>query len=158
MTTNRICWLLAGLVLILAVWAGNAEAETRLYLGALSKHFSSEDYNERHKLVMVEHNGFIAGYTDNSYDEDTFLLGGKLRVERADFIPHVESSVIVAATYGYRSCSKGWSDSSKDVCGMVAAQFDYTKWKHYHPSFVVTPVFAGITQAVVLCDISCRDR
>lgn len=149
MTTNRVCWLLAGLILIVAVWSSHAGAEARLYLGALSKHFGSEDYNETHNLVMVEHNGLIAGYTDNSYDDDTFLLGGKFRVERADFIPHVESSVLVAATYGYRSCSKGWSDSGKDVCGMVAAQFDYTKWERYHPSLVVTPVFVGLTGAVV---------
>lgn len=138
-----------GMIIAVMMAAQSVRAETRLYLGALSKHFSSQEYNESHKLVMVEHNGFIAGYTDNSYDEDTFLLGGKFRVERADFIPHVESSVLVAATYGYRSCSKGWSDSGKDVCGMVAAQFDYTKWERYHPSIVVTPVFVGLTGAVV---------
>lgn len=158
MTINKLYWILAALVLALGLYAPYAKSETRLYLGALSKHFSSKDYNERHKLVIVEHNGLIGGYTDNSYSEDTFLLGGKFRVKRADFIQHVESSVIVAATYGYRSCSKGWSDTGRDICGMVAAQFDYTEWENYHPSLVVTPVFVGLTQAVVLCDVTCRNN
>lgn len=150
MNKNSGAWLLAAFVIGIAfAHCSNAKAETRLYLGALTEHFSDKDYNESHNLVMVEHSGMIAGYTDNSYDEDTFLLGGKFRVERADFLPHVESSVLVAATYGYRSCSKGWSDSGKDVCGMVAAQFDYTNWERYHPSVVVTPVFVGLTGAIV---------
>jgi hypothetical protein len=149
MKTDHIYYLAAIVVLALAVWGSNARAETRLYLGAVTQHFSSEDYNERHKLVMGEHNGFIAGYFNNSYDEDSFLAGYKWRLPKFDLpVPNVETSVIGAATYGYRSCSKGWSDTGRDVCGMAAVQFDYTGFEHYHPSVVVTPVFIGFTGAI----------
>jgi len=149
METKHIWWALSAFILVGALYTANVKAETRLYLGALSQHFSSEDYNERHKLVMVEHNGFVGGYFNNSYDEDSFLAGYKWRLPNLDLpVPNLETSAIAAATYGYRSCSKGWSDSDRDVCGMVAAQFDYTGFERYHPSVVVTPVFVGFTGAV----------
>lgn len=144
------CWIAAIFVGCLALYASNAKSETRLYLVALSKHFSAEDYNERHKLVMVEREGWIAGYFNNSYGEDSFLAGYKWRTEFLDIpLPDLETSIIGAATYGYRSCSKGWSDTGRDVCGMVAVQIDYTGFERYHPSVVATPVFVGVTGAVV---------
>lgn len=150
MNTQTPYYIASALILALALWSANAKAETRLYLGALSQHFSSEDYNERHKLAMVEYNGFVGGYFNNSYDEDSFLAGYKWRTEFLDLpLPHLETSIITAATYGYRDCIKGWADADRRVCGFAAAQLDYTKWERYHPSLIVTPVFVGISGAIV---------
>ena len=98
---------------------------------------------------MLEHNGFIGGYFNNSYDEDSFLAGYKWRLPKLDLpVPNLETSAIAAATYGYRHCIKGWAEANRRVCGMAAVQLDYTGFEHYQPSVVVTPVFVGFTGAV----------
>lgn len=121
MTTNRICWLLAGLVLILAVWSGNAKAETYLYAGAWSKHFGNEEYNEQHDLIAIEHKNVIAGYFRNSYDEDALTAGYKFK---RDYGP-LEAGVMAGAVYGYRHCFKGWAEQDRRVCPMLAP---YVSW------------------------------
>jgi len=150
MTTNKHYWLLAAFILIAAIWSTNTEAQTRLYLGAATQHFGSKHYNERHKLLMLEHDGVVVGYFNNSYDEDSFLAGYKWRAQALDLpVPDLETSVIAAGTYGYRDCIKGWAQDDRRVCGMVAVQLDYTAHERFHPSVVVTPVFVGVTAAVV---------
>lgn len=142
-------WLAVWIIAAATLSAVDAKAETRLYLGALTEHFSGKDYNETHKLALIEHNGLIAGYTDNSYGEDTFLAGIKHRIKTLDVIPDIETSALLIGSYGYRSCTKGWADSARKICPMAAIQIDYTAWERYHPSVVMTPVFVGATGAVV---------
>ena len=52
-------------------------ADERLYLGGISHHFGPGEYKERHALLIYERNRFAVGYWRNSYDKDTYYLGGK---------------------------------------------------------------------------------
>lgn len=51
-----------------------AEDETWLHLGMVSHHLSSKDYNERHRLIALEHNSWAVGYYNNSYNRDSFFI------------------------------------------------------------------------------------
>ena len=55
-------WLLLSFVILgSALYASNAEAETNLYVGAWSKHLVTDGLNERHDLIAIEHDNWIAG-------------------------------------------------------------------------------------------------
>lgn len=120
MTTNRICWLLAGLVLILAVWSGNAKAETYLYAGAWSKHLVSEGLNEEHRLLAIEHNGWFAGRFTNSYDRESYAVARKFKWTYGE----LEGGVYVGAVRGYTRCW-GDDDSSTNTCPLAVPYITY---------------------------------
>ena len=63
--TQSATWLLLSFVIMgAALYASNAQAETSIHAGALSYHVVTGhkvDYNSNHKLLAVEHNGFLVG-------------------------------------------------------------------------------------------------
>tara|TARA_R100000152_G_C6782307_1_gene219774 strand:+ start:17583 stop:17996 length:414 start_codon:yes stop_codon:yes gene_type:complete len=111
------------LILITLLMSPLSHAD-KLYLGAKSYHFDrSKDYNETHKLVMYEREGYVAAYFNNSYDEDTFLLGKRLYYPLTD---NLTTSVMVGATYGYRSLRKpGDLSRSRKVLPAVTLSIEY---------------------------------
>ena len=127
MTTNKLCWALSALVLILAVYASNAKAETYVYAGAWSQHFGTDQtYNERHDLLAVEHKGIMAGYFKNSYSHDTVFAGYRFTRQWGDF----EGGLLVGAMRGYNDCIKGnVPGESTKVCPMAAPSITYTAHK-----------------------------
>lgn len=121
MTTNKLCWALSALVLILAVYASNAKAETNLFVGAWSEHLiSGDNLNEQHDLIAVEHNQWFAGRFINSYERETFAVAHKFKWSYGN----LEGGVYVGAMRGYRSCYGDKGDSAK-ICPMVAP---YLTW------------------------------
>ena len=122
MTINKLCWAFAVYILVAFVWSQNAKAETNVFVGAWSKHIGSGDYNERHDLVAVEHNNVVAGYFRNSYNEDSFALAYDIDYSYGP----LRAGVMAGAVYGYRHCLKGWADSDRKTCPMIApyASFD----------------------------------
>lgn len=103
-------------IIVLAVWASHAKAETYLYAGAWSKHFGDKEYNEEHKLIAIEHENVIAGYFVNSYNEDSFALAYNFRRSYGD----LDAGIMAGAVFGYRHCLKGWADRNRRTCPMLA--------------------------------------
>ncbi len=136
---------LTGIVLML--FAGQAAAD-RLYLGALSEHPASnpdQEFNESHKLIAYERDGWIGGYFDNSYGEDTLFVGSRFSVQVRD----LEFSLVAGASYGYRDCVKGqdWPITSRRVCPMLAPAISYTG---IETALDLQPTLLLIGKAVVL--------
>jgi hypothetical protein len=71
--------MLSRLFITIIFFAGSMPAMAdALYLGGISEHFSSGEnfhFNERHSLLAMERDQWIAAYFDNSYGEDTFAAG-----------------------------------------------------------------------------------
>lgn len=122
MNTNRVCWALSLFILICAVWASNARAETNVFVGAWSKHVvsGSKDLNEQHDLIAIEHNDWFAGRFINSHDRETFALAHKWAWRHGK----LEAGVYGGAMVGYRSCYGDNGDSAK-TCPMIAP---YLTW------------------------------
>ena len=76
LTKNAVWILLSFVILGAALSASNAEADTKVYLGAWSTHLVTDgDFNESHDLLAVEHNGWIAGRFVNSYSRELWFAG-----------------------------------------------------------------------------------
>lgn len=99
-------------------------ADPYLYTGAWSKHISSEDYNETHKMLALEYRGVIGGYFENSYSEDALFAGYRFTRQWRDF----EGGLMVGAVYGYRHCIKGWDESDRQICPMISPSVTYTAY------------------------------
>lgn len=138
MKTNRNkdwpYWAMVVFVAMVALWhANNAEAETALYAGAWSDHpFSNHEYNEDHRLIAFEHNQVFAGYFRNSYGEDSFATGYRFKRAYGDW----EVGLLAGASYGYRSCIKGWEDQPRRYCPLIAPMVSYTKHR-LQPTLVI---------------------
>ena len=117
-----VYWLLAGFVLICALWAGNAKAETNIFVGAWSKHLISDDetLNEQHDLYAIEHNNWFAGTFKNSYNRESYAIARKFDWHYGK----LEGGVYVGAVRGYRRCW-GDDDSNTDTCPMIVP---YLTW------------------------------
>jgi len=114
-------------VILITVGFSAQAAADRLYLGALSEHPFADpryEFNEAHRLIAYERHNWVAGYFDNSYDEDTFLAGRKFSAHLGAF----EFSAIVGASYGYRDCVKGrdWPVNHRRVCPVAIPAVTYT--------------------------------
>ena len=119
--TNNILWLMLSFVILgAALSISNAEAETNLYVGAWSKHLVTDGLNERHDLIAIEHNNWIAGTFDNSYDRETWFAARKWSWKHGD----LEAGVYGGAMRGYSTCF-GDDGSGSNVCPMVAP---YITW------------------------------
>ena len=142
--TNKL--LIAIAIAIASLDAGSATAasldKVNVFLGAVTDHpFSDRDFNENNKLVAIEYDHIFAGYFNNSYDEDTFALG--YRVKKQIF-KNIEISAVVGATYGYRDCTSGFSETNgKKLCPAIAPMISYTKYK-------VQPTLAIIGESISL--------
>lgn len=111
-------WALLGVLLLCAaLYASNAKGETNLFVGAWSKHLisSSDNLNERHDLLAIEHNKWIAGRFVNSYNRNTVFAGRKW----AWSYGKLSAGVYGGAMLGYRSCY-GDNGSNAKLCPMAA--------------------------------------
>ncbi|WP_372966682.1 hypothetical protein [Marinobacter sp.] len=102
--------------------AAPAMADSYIYTGAWSQHFSGKEYNETNRMLAVAVDGYMAGYFRNSYDEDAFMLARQFTANHGD----IQFGVSLGAVYGYRHCLKGWSDSSRRVCPLAVPSVTYT--------------------------------
>ena len=121
------------ILILLALLASQAHADTYLTLGGWSVHTSKQythhfspterekrDYNSSHNAVILEHNGYSAGYMRNSFDKDTFLAGYNYRY--GDF------SLTTAVATGYQELHT-CIDIKNDLCLVFVGSYSmpYTK-------------------------------
>ena len=105
---------------------------------AWSKHLVTDGLNERHDLIAIEHNNWIAGTFDNSYDRETWFAARKWSWKHGD----LEAGVYAGAMRGYSTCF-GDDGSGSNVCPMVAP---YITW-HAGP---VSPQVFLLGEAIAL--------
>lgn len=94
--------MIKNLILIaLTIMSFNAlasEDQFSVTVGVYTKHFEGDfDYNENNKLLAFEYNNFVVGTFDNSFDDQTYLVGYDWHTEWNDF----RFGVIGGAMYGY---------------------------------------------------------
>lgn len=119
--TKNVYYLLAAVILLAAIYVDNVKAETNVYLGAWSEHLlSSDDLNEQHDLIAIEHDRWIAGRFVNSYNRNTVFTARKWAWRYGD----LSAGVYGGAMRGYRRCW-GDDDSNADICPMIAP---YVTW------------------------------
>jgi len=120
--TKNAPWILLSFVIIgAALSISNAEAETKVYLGAWSTHLVTDgDFNESHDLVAVEHNGWIAGRFVNSYSRESWFAGKTWEWGGHNF----SYGVMAGAVRGYTTCY-GDGDTSTNICPLVAPFASY---------------------------------
>lgn len=123
--------LMALLVTVSLITLPTAHADTTAYLGGWSDHpFSDHEYNENHRLLAVEHDGWTAAFFDNSYDEDTLAAGYHFKPQLTR-LGHFQAGAVAGLSYGYRDCRKGWDREGqrRRVCPMLAPSLSYTGWE-----------------------------
>ncbi len=109
----------------LAIAAAPAVAsDVYIHTGAWSQHLSRDDYNESHRLAAVEYSSYMAGYFNNSYDEDSAFIAKRWSQDFGDW----EASISLGAVYGYRSCIKGWSEDDRRICPLISPSLTYTRY------------------------------
>lgn len=140
MTTERVCWAFAAVILLMIVWAHQVKAD-ELYLGAWSKHFTGGDYNEVHNMVGVNYDSWVAAYFKNSYERHTVLIGKDFRWSFRE----VHAGVMVGGTFGYRECY-GDNGGSAKVCPFLAPYLGYDA--QVSPKLVFTHQMAAIVGTV----------
>lgn len=123
-------------VLLLVLLASKAEAETYLHTGAWSHHIGSDyDYNEQHDLLAVEHENVMAGYFRNLFGDDSALAGYRFTDQWTE---HVEASVLVGASYGYRGdCLMPQYAGQRKACPLVVPTVTYTEYRVQPSVFVM---------------------
>ncbi|QDP66498.1 MAG: hypothetical protein Tp1111DCM1126091_4 [Prokaryotic dsDNA virus sp.] len=95
-----------------------------LHVGGWSKHWgfdTSNITNENHKVLAGEYRGYLAGYFENSYGNDSFMV---LKTWRWNITENIHTSVGVGANYGYTTCY-GENNSSKNICPDAVAGVGY---------------------------------
>lgn len=120
-------WFL--LLLLVAAVANPVQADTaHLYTGAISKHFSDKDYNERHVLVGYQsRSGYSSLYMRNSFDEDTFVLGKRWHWEPEILPKGFEVGVMPSLVYGYRDCAGAdMGEGTRRWCAWPIPDLTYT--------------------------------
>lgn len=71
---------------------------TNLHLGAMSLHLDNDyDYNQSNKLIMVEHESYVAGGFVNSFNDFSFIAGKAFEWESQ----YIDYGVIVGGVTGY---------------------------------------------------------
>lgn len=102
--------------------------ETRLAVGAWSKHVPSSDTvtNETHNLVGIEYQSVGAGYFKNSYGRDTFYVGKVWRKQTEENVNFVWS---LGANYGYRGCFQSDDGGNASLCPHGYIGIEYTKYR-----------------------------
>ena len=119
-TNNILRLMLSFVILGAALSISNAEAETNLYVGAWSKHLVTDGLNERHDLIAIEHDNWIAGTFENSYDRETYFAAKKWSWKHGD----LEAGVYGGVMKGYTVCW-GEDGSNANFCPMAAP---YITW------------------------------
>ena len=146
--TKNAAWLLLSFVpLGAALYARNAQAETSIHAGALSYHVVTGhkvDYNSNHKLLAVEHNGFLVGRFSNSYKRTTVIAAYGWSKQWGNW----RGAVYVGATRGYRSCYGDDGDKAI-VCPVAFPSLHYTAWR-VQPGVLVLGEAVALTVRVTL--------
>ena len=146
--TKNAAWLLLSFVILgAALSISNAEAETSIHAGGLSYHVVTGrdvDYNSNHKLLAVEHNGFLVGRFSNSYDRTTAIAAYGWSKQWGNW----RGAVYVGATRGYRSCYGDDGDKAI-VCPVAFPSLHYTAWK-VQPGVLVLGEAVALTVRVTL--------
>lgn len=121
-------------VLFVACSFTPARAESYVYVGGFSHHFTDGDYNETHDYFGLRVNGYAAGTFNNSYNQRTFVLSKYFKaLELHDF----ELGAQLGATYGYTKCYGHVPGESAKVCGLAIPEFTYKRFR-WQPSVGVT--------------------
>jgi len=145
---NNAPWLLLSFVLLgAALYSGNAQAETSIHAGGLSYHVATghkADYNSNHKLLAVEHNGFLVGRFSNSYDRTTAIAAYGWSKQWGNW----RGAVYVGAVRGYRSCFGDDGDKAV-VCPVAFPSLHYTAWM-VQPGVLVLGEAVALTVRVAL--------
>ena len=146
--TKSTTWLLISFVLFgAALYASNAQAETSIHAGALSYHVVTGhkvDYNSNHKLLAVEHNGFLVGRFSNSYKRTTVIAAYGWSKQWGNW----RGAVYVGATRGYRSCYGDDGDKAV-VCPVAFPSLHYTAWR-VQPGVLVLGEAVALTVRLAL--------
>ena len=141
-------WLLLSFVILgSALYASNAQAETSIHAGALSYHVVTGHkvgYNSNHKLLAVEHNGFLVGRFSNSYDRTTAIAAYGWSKQWGNW----RGAVYVGAMRGYRSCYGDDGDKAV-VCPVAFPSLHYTAWR-VEPGVLVLGEAVALTVRVAL--------
>jgi hypothetical protein len=82
------------------------------------------DYNSNHKLLAVEHNGFLVGRFSNSYDRTTTVAAYGWSKQWGNW----RGAVYAGAVRGYRSCFGDNGDKAV-VCPVAFPSLHYTKYR-----------------------------
>ena len=146
--TKNALWILLSFVILGAVMeASNAEAETSIHAGGLSYHVATghkADYNSNHKLLAVEHNGFLVGRFSNSYDRTTAIAAYGWSKQWGNW----RGAVYVGLVRGYRSCF-GDDGDKVVVCPVALPSLHYTKYR-VQPGVLVMGEAIALTVRVAL--------
>ena len=146
--TKSAAWLLISFVLFgAALYASNAQAETSIHAGALSYHVVTGhkvDYNSNHKLLAVEHNGFLVGRFSNSYDRTTAIAAYGWSKQWGNW----RGAAYVGAVRGYRSCFGDDGDKAV-VCPVAFPSLHYTAWR-VQPGVLVMGEAVALTVRIKL--------
>ena len=146
--TKSTTWFLISFVLFgAALYASNAQAETSIHAGALSYHVVTGhkvDYNSNHKLLAVEHNGFLVGRFSNSYDRTTAIAAYGWSKQWGNW----RGAVYVGAVRGYRSCYGDDGDKAV-VCPVAFPSLHYTAWR-VQPGVLVMGEAVALTVRIKL--------
>ena len=141
-------WLLLFFVLLgAALYASNAQAETSIHAGALSYHVVTGhkvDYNSNHKLLAVEHNGFLVGRFSNSYDRTTAIAAYGWSKQWGNW----RGAVYVGAVRGYRSCFGDDGDKAV-ICPVALPSLHHTKYR-VQPGVLVLGEAVALTVRIKL--------
>jgi len=113
------------MALLLVLSSSVVESETRMAIGAWSKHAPAIQnvQNENHELLALEHNRWVIGHYKNSYSDSTVFVA---RNWRGPVIEHVNWTLSIGVSRGYDRC---WGFDKRDdphFCpqGFVGVEYD----------------------------------
>ena len=124
-----------------------AMAETSLTTGFKTYHFhNNSTLNDNNYGLGLEHNGWIAGYYDNSYRKNSFYVGHEWKTNN----PHWNLGLEVAAVSGYdnKTFSKLEGGTSHPICVSIAPEIMFTEGR-FTLAAVVAPPISGETNGML---------
>jgi hypothetical protein len=121
-------------LILLFVLALPVQADTRITFLGYSHHFvesdfsylKNQEFNQVHRTFIIEHASYFVGHYDNSYYEDTFVVGQSFYPYQTK---HFRLGIRAGMSYGYRDCFKsGVFDATKEklFCPAVVPEITYT--------------------------------
>lgn len=117
-----------------------SEANPTVYGGALTYHLDREkDYNETNFALFLEYEEYVVGGFNNSYYNDTYLVGKYYNIERDG----VEIGVILGGMKGYKDEDIFLPCVSDDVCMAVAPVLTWTE-SEWQPTIMFGGTFVSL--------------
>ncbi len=142
--------LISSLIIsVMSVVCVNVSADTSLYLGGWSVHTEkAHATNDKHAFFVLEHDGYLGGHFINSYNESTYIIAKKFKIEMLSSDTYnIRTSFGPAITEGYTVCPLGekseiGTNGVSKICLNALVEMQYTKYR-----FVPTAIF--IPQGIV---------